>query len=100
MDREKNRDAGISAILSFAFNGLGQIYNGQIKKGLWIIFFSSLSMLIFLIGAIFIGLWIVGKLALSGWVTLGFSLFALWVILICIIGIWSIVDAYNVARRE
>lgn len=100
MDREKIRDAGISAILSFAFNGLGQIYNGEIKKGLFIIFLSSLSMLIFILGAIVIGLWIVGKLVLSGWVTLGFSLFGLGVLLICIIGIWSIVDAYNVARRQ
>ena len=65
MEKE-NIQPGMAAVLSFIFNGLGQIYNGQIKKGLFIIFLSSISMFIFIIGAILIGFWLFGKLISSG----------------------------------
>ena len=97
---EKSPHPGMAAVLSFIFNGLGQIYNGQIKKGLSIIFVSALSLFIFIIGAILVGFWLLGKIISSGWVISGFLLFCLGLILICILGIWSIRDAYNVACRQ
>ena len=97
---EKKSHPGTAAVLSFIFNGLGQIYNGQIKKGLFIIFLSTLSTLIFIFGAILIGFWLLGRVVFSAQVVSGFSLFFLGLILICILGIWSIFDAYNVARRD
>ena len=97
---EKKPYPGTAAVLSFIFNGLGQIYNGQIKKGLFIISFSSASMLIFIIGAILIGFWLFGKVISSAQIIFGFLFFSLGLILICILGIWSIFDAYNVAKKS
>ncbi len=91
---------GVAAILSFIFNGLGQIYNGQIKKGLFIVFISTLSMLILIAGAILIGLYLYGKIIFSAQIIYGFLLFSIGLIFICILGIWSIFDAYNVAERD
>jgi TM2 domain-containing membrane protein YozV len=54
MERKDLPNPRIAAILSFVFNGLGQIYNGEIKKGLTLIFLSGISLLILIIGAIFI----------------------------------------------
>lgn len=68
---EKN--PGVAAVLSFLFSGLGQIYNGQIGKGL-----------------VFIGAQVVNAfltVILIGFVT-GF---ATWV--------WGMVDAYRSAER-
>ena len=31
---------GVSAVLSFVFTGLGQIYNGRIGKGLFLMFIT------------------------------------------------------------
>ncbi len=95
---EKRSHPGTAAVLSFIFNGLGQIYNGQIKRGLFIIFVSTLSMFIFIIGAILIGFWLFSKIIFPNQVIFGFSLFSLGLVLISIIGIWSIFDAYNVAK--
>ncbi len=98
MEKERSHP-GMAAVLSFVFNGLGQIYNGQIKKGLTIIFFSSLSMFIFIIGAILIGFWLFGKTISSWQIISGALLFCFGLVIICILGIWSIFDAYNVARK-
>ncbi|MGD9014881.1 MAG: hypothetical protein PVI33_02505 [Candidatus Omnitrophota bacterium] len=97
MDKQTTHP-GTAAVLSFVFNGLGQIYNGQIRKGLIIIFLSTLSLFIFMIGAILIGFWLLGKAVSFAWIVSGFLIFCLGLVLICILGIWSIFDAYNVAR--
>ena len=49
-DLKKNR-AGAAAVLSFVFCGLGHIYIGEIKRGLKIMFYSSLYLFILIIGA-------------------------------------------------
>jgi TM2 domain-containing membrane protein YozV len=90
---------GIAAILSFIFNGLGQLYNGQIKKGLLIILLSSLSMFILLVGSILIGLWLLGKVLLMRSLVLGLVMFAMGLVSICIVGIYSIFDAHRVASK-
>ena len=98
MESEKSHP-GMAAVLSFIFNGLGQIYNGQIKKGLFTIFLSTVSLLIFIIGAVLIGFWIFGKVISSAQIIYGVLFFSSGLIFICIIGIWSILDAYNVAKK-
>jgi len=99
VEKEKH-NPGIAAVLSFIFSGLGQIYNGQIKKGLFVIFLSCLSIIILVIGAILIGFWLFGKMIFVGQLVWGIAIFAVGLLLICILGIWSILDAYNVAKRD
>lgn len=67
------KSAGLAAVLSFFINGLGQIYNGQILKGLIIIAVQIIN------GAL--------TLILIGWIPLA------------IIWVWAIYDAYNVANK-
>jgi len=57
----QERNPGLAAVFSFLFSGLGQIYNGQILKGLLIIFLSFLSILVFLAGSLLIGFSILSK---------------------------------------
>lgn len=97
---EKITNPGTAAVLSFIFSGLGQIYNGQIKKGLLIIFFSTMSMLIFIVGAVLIAMWLLGKFVSIFHIIFGLSFSCLGIILICILGIWSIFDAYNLAKKK
>ncbi|MFA6216525.1 MAG: hypothetical protein WDL87_02605 [Candidatus Omnitrophota bacterium] len=91
---------GLAAVFSFIFNGLGQIYNGQIGKGLFIIFISALNMLVFFVGSLLIGLWLLGKVKGIAIVFLGTSLFIVGLSLICVVGIFSIYDAYKVAIEK
>ena len=90
---------GTAAVFSFIFNGLGQIYNGQIKKGLMLITLSALSMLIFIFGAVLIGYTIVGRAILPSSMLVGSILFAVGLVCAGIIGIYSIFDAYRVALK-
>jgi TM2 domain-containing membrane protein YozV len=68
------KNAGIAAVLSFFISGLGQIYNGQIIKGLVII-------LVQVVNGILTGI-------LIGWIPLA------------IVWVWAIFDAYFVAERK
>ena len=96
-DNAKN--PGTAAVLSFIFSGLGQLYNGQILKGLSIIFFASLNLLIFIIGAVLIGFWIMGRSVFSGQIFWGAVICLISLLFICTLGIYSIVDAYATAKR-
>ena len=98
MEKEKS-NPGVAAVLSFFFSGLGQIYNGQIKKGLFIMFLATLNILIFIIGAVLIGCWLLGKIFSPAQIIYGLLFFSIGLILICILGIWNIFDAYNVAKK-
>jgi hypothetical protein len=91
---------GTAAVLSFIFNGLGQLYNGQIFKGLVIVFLSAVSMLILVLGSIIIGFGLLGKISSLLVLIAGISLFCAGIIFICILGIYSIMDAYNTARKR
>lgn len=99
ISQENKPNPGVASVLSFIFNGLGQLYNGQIFKGLVIIFLSSLSMLIFILGSIIVVLWFLGKISSWSLFILGFVLFLFGIFAICIIGIYSIFDAYRFAKR-
>lgn len=69
----KLKSPGLAAVLSFLILGLGQIYNGQIAKGLLLLLAAMISgvLMLILIGFIF---WIV-------------------------IWLYAIYDAYNTAQR-
>ena len=95
---EKRSHPGTAAVLSFVFNGLGQIYNGQIRKGMFIIFLSTLSLLILIIGAILIAFWLFGRALFPAQIILGSLFFSFGLILICILGVWGIFDAYKNAQ--
>lgn len=67
-------NAGIAAVLSFFISGLGQIYNGQIIKGLFIIVVQAINLALTAI--------------LIGWIPFA------------IVWIWAIFDAYFVGARK
>lgn len=100
MSQERTGNPGVAAVLSFVFSGLGQIYNGQIYKGLVIILFSAVSMTLLIIGSVLIGLWLLGKVALLQEVVVGMVLFFIGLLSVCILGIYSIFDSYNVASNK
>lgn len=100
MNDSKITHPGWAAVLSFIFNGLGQLYNGQIFKGLVIIFLSCVSMLVLIIGATLIGLWLVDKLISFKAAIFGGILFFVNLVLICILAIYSILDAYRVSLKK
>ncbi len=91
---------GVAAVLSFIFSGLGQLYNGQIIKGLVVIFFSALGMFVFIIGSILLGLWLVGRVIFAQQLILGLGLFIIALISICVLGAYSIIDAYRIALKK
>ena len=100
MEQDKKNHPGTAAVLSFIFNGLGQLYNGQIFKGLVIIFLSAVCMLVFIIGSVLIGLWLLGKILSIKLLICGLVLFCMGLVSICILGIYSILDAYRVAVKK
>lgn len=67
------KNAGIAAVLSFFITGLGQIYNGQIFKGILFIIAYAISWLLMYV--------------LIGFITTP------------ILWIWGMVDAYRSANR-
>lgn len=99
MERKDVPNPRVAALLSFLFNGLGQIYNGEIKKGLTLIFFSGVSMLVLIIGAVFIFYFIKQLFSPLVFLIWGIVLFFLGLTGMIIIGIYSISDAYYKAKR-
>lgn len=67
------KNAGLAAILSFFYTGLGQIYNGEIGKGIGMIVLYFISWLLMFVGI--------------GFITTP------------IIWIWGIYDAYKSAEK-
>lgn len=67
------KSAGLAAVLSFFISGLGQIYNGQILRGLIIIVVQVIN------GAL--------TTILIGWIPLA------------IVWVWAIIDAYREAEK-
>ncbi len=95
-----NNPAGTAAVLSFIFSGLGQLYNGQLVKGLTIILFSVISIIILLSGGLIIGFWLLEKVLFPGQIIAGGILFSIGLVLICVLGIYSIFDAYHNASPD
>lgn len=70
--QEPMKSPGVAAVLSVVWGGLGQIYNGQIGKGLGIMVFQIINVVLTV-------------------VLIGYLLFA-------IVWIWNIYDAYSTAE--
>ena len=68
------KNAGLAAILSFFWTGLGQIYNGEIFKGLAFMLLQFVNIHTF------------------GWMTFGLTVVLFW--------IYGMVDAYQTAERR
>ncbi|OGH05862.1 MAG: hypothetical protein A2W22_05410 [Candidatus Levybacteria bacterium RBG_16_35_11] len=89
------KNSGVAVILSFFVPGLGQIYNGQILKGVIFIILHGISVLIAII--LIVG----GSLALivTGNVFATSPIILTGVILYPIFWIYNLYDAYNTAAR-
>lgn len=98
MERRDLPNPRVAALLSFVFNGLGQIYNGEIKKGLTLIFLSGISLLILILGTIFI-FYFIKELPPISFLIWGVCLFFFGLTGMIVIGIYSISDAYNRAKK-
>ena len=99
-EQNTKSNPGVAAVLSFVFSGVGQLYNGQIKKGLLIIACAVSSIFILIIGSLFVASWILRK-TIFGWeLPLGIACSLLGLVLICILAIYSITDAYQTAARK
>jgi len=96
---EKRHHAGIAAVLSFVFNGLGQLYVGKIKQGLIIMTISAVSMILIIVGAVFAGHWIISRLFSIWELIIGLVLLISGIIIACVVGIYSINDAYKEALK-
>lgn len=105
MEKKILPQARTAALLSFIFNGLGQIYNGQIKKGLWLFFGSGVCLLLFLLGAVLIGYLCTSKTLflinqINPALIWGIILLSVGIIGIVVIGIYSITDAFKTAQKS
>jgi len=86
---------GVAAVLSFVFSGVGQLYNGEIKKGMLHISLTTLGLVMVLMGALVLGVYLhFGNLTLKTAVASVLLIVAGGAI-ICIVGVHSIYDAYK-----
>jgi TM2 domain-containing membrane protein YozV len=99
-ENDPKTNPGTAAVLSFIFSGLGQLYNGQLFKGLVIIACSVASIFVVILGGILIWFWLSQRIFFSAQPTLGIVFFAVGVIFICILGVYSIYDAFSVAKKK
>lgn len=108
-------DPGLAAVFSFLFSGLGQIYNGQIRKGMTIMMLSAFAMVIVIVGAVQIVFSLMPKLLVKGNLLLGITipkpflrgdlllgiiLLAAGILLMAAVGTYTIYDAYNTAKKK
>ena len=99
MKKGMSPNPGVAAVLSFLFNGLGQIYNGQIAKGLSLMALSTVLMIGLVVGAVACGYYFLTGFR-QGWALR----WALWYLIpsvlgIALLGVYNIFDAYATARR-
>jgi len=91
---------GLAAVLSFVFNGLGQLYNGEISKGLLIISLSLINISVVTIGGILVIFWVLGEIISNKILIFGLVLFFIGIISSCILGLYSIINAFRVAAKK
>ena len=91
---------GLAAVFSFIFSGLGQIYNGQILKGLCIMSFSAVGIILVVIGFVLISFCLMSSFFGTKDLFSGGLLFIAGFLLITVLGIYNIYDAYNTAKRK
>ena len=91
----EKKSSGVAAIASFFIPGLGQIYNGQILKG---ILFIILCGFLILLGIIMITFGMLAAIG-TGNVFAGSPIILIGIILYPIFWMYNIYDAYNTAER-
>lgn len=102
MDAENYRRhrAGVAAVLSFVLCGLGQIYNGDIKKGLKLMFWSSFFIFILILGSAIVIYQIAIDVLNPGLMIRGIIIALAGVILSSIISVSNIFGAYRDALNK
>lgn len=91
----KASKAGTAAVLSFVFCGMGHIYIGEIKKGLKIMFYSSLYLFILITGAAIVIYEIILNVPNPPLLIWGIVIAILGLIANVITSVYNIYDAYN-----
>lgn len=99
-DEKQKINPGLAAVLSFIFSGLGQIYNGEILKGLVIMLFSAIGMILIIVGFVQVVFCIFYENFGEGDLLLGGILAIMGLLLITTLGIYNIYDAYNAAKEK
>ena len=99
-DEKQKINPGLAAVFSFIFSGLGQIYNGQILKGLCIMAFSAVGMVIVIVGFVQIGFCIMSELFGTRELVAGSILLITGFLSMTILGVYNIYDAYNTAKKR
>lgn len=87
------KDPKMAVYLSFLLSGLGQIYNGQVKKGITFITISLLAVLSAIAG----GVQLIFHDRHSG---SGVLLLCIGAGVLLIMGVYNIFDAYNYAKEN
>ena len=100
MTEKPQNHPGTTAVLSFIFNGLGQLYNGEIKKGLVIMTVTSIFIMIILIGGILMLHWWMAQVFPFAEFIWGAIIFVVGIIGACAVGAYSIFDAYQKASKQ
>ena len=90
---------GVAAVLSFIVNGLGHLYIGEIKKGLFIISLSAAGMFVVILSALIIGFNLYKGMISSVSFFAAIAAFFIGILLLAIVGIYSILDAYKKASQ-
>jgi TM2 domain-containing membrane protein YozV len=100
MNSKDYPNPGVAAVLSFLFTGLGQIYNGEIKKGLTLVTISSASILVLIVGAVICANVSLGRMGVwpSDFIV-SMIVIILSLVAIATTGSYSIYNAYNTAKK-
>ncbi len=98
-EKKVENHPGVAAVLSFLFSGVGQIYNGQIAKGLFLVAWTVVGLVLVLLGALGLGAMLYQNIFLLKAVFLSGAMMAAGGAIVCATGIYSIVDAYKGADK-
>ena len=86
---------GVAAVLSFLVTGLGQIYNGQIRRGLWLMTLSTVGLILLLVGLTVLAILLYHHAYLGNLMLLSAVYVFVGGVVVCLTGIHSIADAYK-----
>ncbi len=101
MKKHANLSPGVIALLSFVFTGLGQIYNGEIIKGVVLMSFACFGIILTLVSAIYLFYALIFfDTSTIMRMTLCVVVFLLGITVMVVSGIYSIYDAYHAAHEN
>ncbi|MDD5347436.1 MAG: hypothetical protein PHT59_02340 [Candidatus Omnitrophica bacterium] len=99
METRRRNHPGVAAVLSFFFNGLGQLYNGEILKALLIMALSLACLLVVVISAVLVGFCVLNNMLFSALLAKGVVVFVLSTAAVAVLAVYSIIDAYHAASQ-